>query len=120
MSLDITLSRVYHVSYDGCKTFIEKNEVVFDANITNNLVAMALEAGIHEAIWLPHDIGANNAEDLITILEKGYKSLLNNPNYFSKYNSTNGWGVYDDFLPFVKKYLDACKDYPNSVISVWF
>ena len=32
--------------------------------------------------------------------------------------ATNGWGMYEHFVPFVEKYLEACKEYPDAVIEV--
>ena len=45
MSLDVTLKRKYHVSYDGGKTLEEREEEVYWANITHNLGEMAKRAG---------------------------------------------------------------------------
>ena len=103
-------------------SIIEENEFetkcVFDANITHNLNKMAMEAGIYEACWSPEEINATKASEIIPILEKGYEVLKSNPEYFQRFNSENGWGTYKDFLPWVKEYLDACKEYPDAIIEI--
>jgi hypothetical protein len=106
MSLDVSLYRKYHVSYDGGKTLEEKEECVYDANITHNLGAMAAEAGIYQALWRPEELEITKANELIDPLEKGLKDLKEKPEYYEKFNSPNGWGLYEHFVPFVEKYLE--------------
>ena len=91
---------------------------VFDANITHNLNSMAEEAGIYQAFWRPEEIGATVAEDIIPILEKGLSDLKARPEHYRQFDSTNGWGTYDNFVPWVEQYLDACKFFPNAKIRV--
>ena len=108
MSLDFYL----HYIKDGNK--IE----VFWRNITHNLTQMADKAGIYEALWRPEEIKAKKAKDIVERLEKGLKKLKAKPKYFEKFDSPNGWGIYDNFVPFVEGCLDACKKYPNAKIYV--
>ena len=101
---------------------IEENEFetdcVFDANITHNLGKMADAAGIYYACWRPEEINCKLARDIIPILEKGYEDMKSRPDYFKQFDSPNGWGLYIHFLPWVEKYLEACKTYPDAEISV--
>jgi len=117
MSLDVSLYRKYHVSYDGGETLEQKEECVYDANITHNLGKMADEAGIYYALWRPEEIKKTKAGELITLLEKGLAELKAKPEYYEKFNSPNGWGMYEHFVPFVEKYLEACKEYPDAIIK---
>ena len=118
MSLDVSLYRSYQVSYDEGKTIKNKEECVYDANITHNLTTMADKAGIYKALWRPEEISAVKAEGLIDVLEKGLKDLKNKPEYFKEFNSSNGWGMYEHFVPFVENYLNACKEYPKADIGI--
>jgi hypothetical protein len=138
MSLDVTLNRKRYTSYDEGKTYTEDYEQLYWANITHNLGEMAGKAGIYEALWRPHRLreGYNipendhNAEwefenkqtikasEIVEILEKGLADLKARPEYYRKFNSPNGWGTYEHFIPFVKKYLEACKEYPDAIIKV--
>lgn len=118
MSLNVYLTRKKWVSYDEGKTYTEENEEVYWANITHNLGKMAGEAGIYEALWRPEEIGKTKAGEIVELLEKGLADLKARPEHFEKFNSPNGWGMYEDFVVFVEKYLEACKEYPYAIIKV--
>jgi hypothetical protein len=137
MSLDVTLYRNYHVSYDGGKTLEEKQEDVYSANITHNLGKMAGEAGLYEALWRPYQLkegynipeGDHDAEykfeeanpvrayEIIPIIEKGLEDMLARPKHYETFNSPNGWGMYHNFVPWIKEYLEALKEYPESFVD---
>jgi len=137
MSLDVTLYRNYHVSYDGGKTLEERQEDLYSANITHNLGKMAGEAGLYEALWRPHRLkeGYNIAEgdhdaeyefeeenlvrayEIIPIIEKGLEDMLARPKHYETFNSPNGWGMYKHFIPFIEQYLEALKEYPESFVD---
>ena len=130
MSLDVSLYRNYHVSYDGGKTLEEKREAVYSDNITHNLNAMADAAGIYEALWRPYQLkegynipdGDHDAEykfeeanpvkarEIIPIIEKGLEDMLARPEYYKTFDSPNGWGLYKNFVPFIEEYLGALKE----------
>lgn len=118
MSLDVSLSIKYHVSYDNGKTTEEAEKEVFEANITHNLNTMAEKAGVYKACWKPEEIGATKAKDILPILEKGYADLLARPDYFKQFDASNKWGIYKHFLPWVEDYRDACKAHPEATIQV--
>ena len=137
MSLDVTLYRNYHVSYDGGITLEEKQEDVYSSNITHNLGEMAGKAGIYEALWRPHRLkegydipeGDHDAEykfeeanlvrayEIIPIIEKGLEDMKARPKHYEKFNSPNGWGMYHNFVPFIEEYLEALKKYPESFVD---
>lgn len=95
-----------------------ESDCVFQANITHNLGKMATEAGIYYACWRPEEIEAKVAKDIIPLLEKGFEDMKSKPDYYKQFDSSNGWGIYVDFLPWVEEYLKACKAYPEAEISV--
>ena len=99
MSLDVYLTRKKWVSYDEGKTHTEENEEVYWANITHNLSKMAGEAGIYEALWRPEEIGKTKATEIVELAD-----LKARPEHFKTFNSPNGWGMYEHFVPFVEKY----------------
>lgn len=37
---------------------------------------------------------------------------------FRAYDSPNGWGTYDNFVPWLEKYLAACEEYPDAEVRV--
>lgn len=91
-------------------------DMLFQANITHNLGKMAEKAGIYKVLWKPVECGFLVAGDIIVPLEKGLRDMEKNPTYYRTFNSPNGWGVYDHFLPFVREVLGACKKFPHATI----
>lgn len=142
MSLDVSLigqeTRVECVCQCGHKHSKPERECFYDANITHNLGKMADAAGIYEALWRPHRLkegynipdGDHDAEykfeaenpsiarDIIGKLGLGLDLLKSDPEHFKKFNSPNGWGMYEHFVPFVEKYLSACIEHPDAEINV--
>ena len=91
--------------------------VVFDRNITHNLAEMAGEAGIYEALWRPREHGYTKAIQIIPILKEGLTKLKQNPTFYKKFDSPNGYGLYIHFVPFVEAVLEACEEYPDADIE---
>lgn len=89
---------------------------VFASNITHNLGKMASEAGIYDCLWRAPENGFTKAKQIIQILEKGIEEMKCDPEHFRQFDSENGWGTYDDFLPWLEKVLAACKEFPESKI----
>ncbi len=90
---------------------------VFSANITHNLVNMAQEAGVYDALWRPERIGERvQAHQIIPILEAGLADLKARPKHFEQFNASNGWGLYEHFVPFVEECLAACKAHPEAQV----
>lgn len=136
MSLDVELVRKRWISYDAGKTLEEEDKIVYSANITHNLNKMADAAGIYEALWRPYllnteiDFGDDYqaemefeesqtilAKELIPAIENGLKALKADPKGYKKFDSPNGWGLYENFVPFVEDYLNACKEYPEAIVK---
>ena len=97
---------------------VVKNKRVYHDNITHNLNDMAAKAGIYYALWRPEELGKTYAKEIIFYLQKGLKYLKSAPDKYEKYNSPNGWGMYDNLVLFVEEYLEACYRYPNAIINV--
>lgn len=95
-----------------------ENDRVYSANITHNLNKMAGEAGIYQACWRPEEIGITQAKQLIPLLEAGLAKLKADPKHFEQFNASNGWGLYEHFVPWVEEYLAACREYPEATVSV--
>ncbi|MDA3832511.1 MAG: hypothetical protein PF495_03865 [Spirochaetales bacterium] len=91
---------------------------IYWANITHNLGDMAEEAGIYKHLWHPSELGITKARELIDPLTKGLDLMKSDPQRFEKHNAKNGWGMYENFVPFVENYRDACVKNPDSQISV--
>jgi len=109
MSLDVNLE-------DPTATY---GSSVYQSNITHNLGKMAEKAGIYKPLWRPEEIGITKANELIKPLTRGLKKLKAKPEYYKKFDSPNGWGLYEHFVPWVEEYLQACKEFPEATVSVW-
>ena len=104
MSLDVYLTAV-------------RPTQVYESNITHNLNDMAKEAGIYMHLWRPEEIGITTAKELIEPLKAGLALLKSDPERFKKFDSPNGWGKYEHFVPFVQDYLNACESNPDAKVE---
>jgi len=91
---------------------------VLSVNITHNLGKMANEAGIYNILWRPDENGYKSASDIIDILEKGLNNMKARPEYYKQFDSPNGWGLYEHFIPWLETVLEVCKEYPDAEIRV--
>ena len=105
MSLDVTLTAT-------------RPTEVYWRNITHNLNKMAMEAGIYQHLWRPEELSITRAQELIQPLTEGLARLEADPDHYRKFNAANGWGVYENFVDFVRDYLEACQNNPDAEIHV--
>ena len=91
---------------------------IYDANITHNLNEMAEEAGIYNHLWRPDEIGITHAKQLIIPLREGFSILSGDPKKFMNLNPENKWGDYSGLVVFVRSYLSACEENPESEVHV--
>jgi len=117
MSLNVHLmpSRCKHC---GCES------EGWTANITHNLIDMALEAGIYEVVWHPEKAGVTKAEQLITPLREAVAAMKADPARFERYEYAKGvtpkWGSYKNFVPWLEAYLEACEARPEARVSTTY
>ena len=115
MSLDVYLYQ--RVTCPKCECRIDTDHRLYSSNITHNLNRMAEAAGIYMHLWRPEEIGIDTAEQLIEPLAEGIRKLLANPKQMRTYNASNGWGMYEHFVPFVQEYLAACTEHPTARVE---
>ena len=111
MSLDLTL----HGEMDTGRGPIQV--AVYDTNITHNLTNMASEAGFYGPVWRPEENGVETADDLIAPLAVGIAAMKADPQRFKKFDAENGWGTYEQFLPWLEELLAACQDHPKATVE---
>lgn len=122
MSLDVCLNG--EAKYGPCQCecghehICKKSECLYTSNITHNLGYMAEEAGIYKHLWRPEEIEITKASQLIEPLRAGLALMKSDPARFKKHNASNGWGLYEHFVPWVTEYLAACESWPNSTVEV--
>ncbi|GBQ86015.1 hypothetical protein AA14337_3218 [Acetobacter malorum DSM 14337] len=98
--------------YEVC----EDDGTVFSLNITHNLVEMAQEAELYEALWRPEEIGVSTASDLIPKLENGLVTLILEKERLLQFSPDNKWGSHDALLGFVRECLRAAQKFPSAEV----
>lgn len=91
---------------------------VFGANITHNLNRMAMEAGLYNCVWRPDENNYLKAGDIIADLRIGIARMATAPTHYKQFDAENGWGIYDDFMPWLIRYLEACEKNPEVLIGI--
>jgi hypothetical protein len=137
MGLGVSLVKEKWVSYDKGETWKVEYEELYHANITHNLYAMAHAANIYDVLWRPcrvhpdyvsidnydwemrfEDSVTIYAKDITELIQAGLHRLKTRPGCYKQFDSPNRWGIYEDFIPFVEKYLKACLEYPDAIVRV--
>jgi hypothetical protein len=110
MSLDVSLA------IPECPHCHGRSGEVYTDNITHNLNRMAEAAGIYKHLWRPEEIGVSKASQLIEPLQDGLAKMEADPEKYCAFDAPNGWGKYEHFVPFVRRYLEACKENPDATV----
>ncbi len=113
MSLDVYLN----IDVDTGSKELQTVQL-FTSNITHNLTEMADNAGIYKALWRPEEINAKHAGDIIEIVESGLSKMKESPELYKVFDAPNGWGTYEQFIPWIEEYLEACKKHPKAIIEI--
>lgn len=113
MSLDVRLGHIC----PHCKKETDAGNV-FASNITHNFGRMAYAAGIYDCVWRPDENSITTAAQLIEPLQAGIAKMKAQPEYYRQFDTPNGWGTCDQFLPWLQEYLDACIANPDSPVTV--
>ncbi len=99
----------------GLDISLVKKEYLVDMNITHNLTPMWKKAGIYDALYNSEYM---EAKDILPVLIDGLADMVANKEEYEKLNSPNGWGLYENAVPWLVELIQGCKDYPDSVIEV--
>lgn len=118
MSLDIYFDNQEYITCECGKKHVVSLGEVYWKNITHNLGNMADKAGIYQCLWHPEEIPINVVSEIILLLEKGIKAMKEKPEYYKQFDAENGWGTYEQFVPWLEELLEACKQYPNATVRV--
>lgn len=102
----------------NCQHILEDGDYVFSTNITHNLNKMSDAAGFYKQLWRPEETDVVTANQLGVHIEKGIKELESKPDHYRQFSAVNGWGTYEQFLPWLRQLLDACRDYPDAIVTV--
>ena len=115
-----------NVNANDIKETSYEDNTYFHINITHNLTDMASQwwiigssnynsdedsavVTLYDLLWHPKD--NLNIEtptmDYVLDIVSCYKTLLNNPDTFKKYNPDNGWGSYEQLIGKTKEFIAA-------------
>jgi len=73
---------------------------------------------VYQARWRPEEIEITKAAQLIEPLGNRLAWLKENEVEARKHDAPNGWGRYESFVPWIERYLEACKAHPEATIEV--
>ena len=104
MSLDISLAGPEVV-------LVEK----FSANMTHNVTPMWKLAGIYDALYVSR---GKKAGEVLVVLKAGLKDMRARPFQYRSLDAKNGWGTYDDALPWLVELVAEFTKYPDATIGV--
>lgn len=96
---------------------MKDEHIVFDTELTDNLILMAQEAGIYEYLWEPGWDNVMTAEQLARKLPEGISDMVRCPNMMESLNPSNGWGTYEELVPALFELMMACRRYPTAIIK---
>jgi len=86
-------------------------------NFTHNIVKLADVLGIYDYLWHPED-NPKQPLELVPILDKAITELaINFVEYSDHYDSPNGWGTCEHFLPWLCRVRHACLEYPAAILE---
>jgi len=86
-------------------------------NITHNLVEMASQADIYACLWRPETCNVTVAGELVQPLRRAIEDMKARPQHYRQFDSANGWGKYDHFLPWLEQLLQACEEHPEAWVQ---
>lgn len=94
---------------------------IYECNITFNLYKM-FSVAFQDAFGVESDsinfLDGMNAGEAVIHLERAIRRMKKEPDAYKRYDSPNGWGLYIHALPFLERWLSACRENPKTIISV--
>lgn len=87
---------------------VEAQHDTFEKNVTYNVSTMLKRAGFH-----PNIVNGLSAEVLRPVVRHAWQALVDNPEYFQKFDPENGWGSYNgvkNFLSDLDTFLVSAPD----------
>lgn len=91
--------------------------VLHEQNITHNLGKMAEKLGIYTILWGHKRVA--NAGKIVEPLTQAIDKMKSCPDEYRQFDASNGYGTYDDFLPWLIELRNNCENYPESSIECY-
>ena len=103
------------MSYDFIVKAPQDQHERFEYNVTYNVRPMLERAGFHIPVVRDMRVGT-----LRVVVKNSLAVMLDNPEYFKRFNPANGWGSYESVLTFLTElnvYLATAPiDYERKVV----
>lgn len=109
----------YFPDFDTSNVEIQEieDDIAWRANITHNLGEMAKNVpcgkhSLYKILWRPDEEGIDKiTEEYRDEIYNGLAYVQRNKRRLEKYNSSNGWGIYEDLLRFLRDLADFLSDW---------
>lgn len=88
---------------------------VYDGEITFNVRTMLVEAGLPDSLRSLDSLTAAEAQDQVY---EAWKELRTRPSHYRPLQASNGWGTYDQLVPWIKELYIALRTHPRGVVHV--
>ena len=59
-----------------------------------------------------------SAEKFLDVINKGIEDMVKRPEYYSKWNPSNGWGSYQTALDFLAEIGKLCRKHPKAFVNI--
>lgn len=90
----------------------------FNTNITYNLSKMFTTAFNTGEYWLDELEGRKGFE-VIELLTNAIIRMVKDPDHFKQFDAPNGWGTFNDALPWLIQLKEECVKNPNDEIELF-
>ena len=107
MSHDVT---VLDAACPICK---RSGSIWFEFNSTYNLTPMFDAAGFRM-----RDFNGKTGAEVAPILAAAVAVMESDPAKFRAFDSPNGWGTYDQIMPYLREFLAAVDAHPTAMVDV--
>lgn len=91
------------------------DQELFSTNITHNLTGMWRAAGFYDELY--NSEGKTCAE-VVEAIQNGYQDMRDHPEKYRQYSAKNGWGTYEQALPWLEKLIREFERYPKGRIHI--
>jgi len=68
---------------------------------------------LYDLLWRPRESASNN----LPLLEESMVLMKKDHIHLKKFNPSNKWGSYENLVLTLEKIIEACKEYPESMLQ---
>lgn len=111
MSLDLWLE--FAVDYGGPGG--PETTTIFETNMTHNLTGLWSFIKVYDALYMSDK---ELAGEHLGALEVGLDFMIEHEKECREFDAPNGWGTYDQALPWLQSVVEAFRRFPKATIRV--